>query len=133
MMIGGEERQRDASRHAADLLERLDDADGLFLRGPRQRADFLQTGDDARHLLDGAERGAIHRRHHHRRHDRRAPEPRREQLTEARPLERAVALALRPLRRLGQERADDDQRDRRRQPGHQRVAPGLMASHHGRK
>ena len=74
---------------------------------------FGQAGHDARHLLDGAERGRVDARHHHRRHDRRRAELRLEQLADARALERAGLLLLLPGRRLRQERPDEDQRQRR--------------------
>ena len=48
-------------------------------------------------------------------------------------LQRAGGLLLAPHRRLRQERADDDQRDRGNQPGHQRVAPRLVAASDGGK
>src|SRR5438132_6672952 len=95
----GEKREDEATRQSAKLLERLHDADHLLLRGTRERADVGETGDDAWHLLDGAERGGERARHHYRRDDRRRAEPRLEQFADARPLERAVQLLLPPGRR----------------------------------
>ncbi len=75
---------RNASSHAtgeaAELLERLHGADGLFLRRTRQGPHLGQTGDDARRLLDRAEGGRVGAGHHHRRDDRGAAELRPEEL-----------------------------------------------------
>ena len=49
-----------------------------------------------------------------------------EELGEARTLERARRFLLAPGRRLRQERADHDQRDRGHDARHQRVAPGVV-------
>jgi hypothetical protein len=94
----GETGQHDTTGEASEFLKRLHAADGLFLRGARQRADLRETGHHARHLLDGTERGGVGARHHDRRHDRRPAKRRPEQFCKAGPLERAGRLLQLPGR-----------------------------------
>src|SRR5258708_813708 len=57
--VHGEEGQRDAAGQTAELLERLDLADGLLDRRARHRPHGRQPRHDARHLLNCSERRRI--------------------------------------------------------------------------
>ena len=123
-----EHREQEASRQPAEFLVGLHLARGLLDLRRRQHADFFDAGDDARHLLDGAEGRAVGEREHQRRHDGRAAKLRREQRGNRRPPQRARRLLLQPGRRFRQERPDQDQRQRRNDAGDQRVAPWRVAA-----
>ncbi len=99
----------------------------------RQGSQLGQAGHDARRLLDGAERRPIAARHHQRGDNRRRPELRLEQLGDARPLERAGLLLLKPGRRLREERPDHDERQRGDDARHGRVAPRFVSAQHRRQ
>ena len=86
---GREDGEEDPPGEPAELLKRLDAADRLLLRRAVERLHFRQPGDDARHLLNRAERRRVGARHHDRRHDRRPAELRLEERAKARALERA--------------------------------------------
>ncbi len=127
--------EEDASDEAAHLLHLGHVRRDTLLDRPRLRrrntlhhlADFRQSRDHLRNLLDRAERRAVGHRKHQRRHDRRPAELGREERRDARTLERACRLLLLPDRRLGQERTDEDERNRGNHAGHERVAPDARA------
>ena len=111
-------RQQDAPAEPAKLLERLHAADRLFLGGARQLPHVRQARDDARHLLDGAEGGRIHARHHDRRHDGRPAELGREQRREAGTPQRAGAL-------LGRQAGDSGRKGRIMMSGIAGITPEI--------
>ena len=129
----GQEREQPAPGEAADLLVELHARHRLLDRGALESLDLRQRRHHARHVLNGAEGRGVAARHHQGGDDRGAAQTGREDRRQRRSLERAGATCLEPARRLRQERTDDDQRDRRDDPRHQRVAPRLVPALHLRK
>ena len=106
-----------------DFALRLGFRDGFLAGLLRPGLHLGQAGHDLRHLLNRAEGDAERAGEPDRRDDRRPPQLGRKERGDARPLERARFALLRPDGRFGQERANEDQRNRRDQSRHQRVPP----------
>src|SRR5690606_5238297 len=92
----GEEGERETADETADLLGELHLVHSLLPRRPLELRDVGEPGDDARHVLERSEGGAVATCEENRRDDGRAPQMRREELGDARAREEALVPLLLP-------------------------------------
>ena len=125
-------RDGESARQPAEFLHGLRARGRLAALGCGKLPDFRKSRGDLRRLLHGPECGSIGAGEQQGGNDGAAAKLRPEEFGDARPLERSLGTPLLPLRRLRQEGANQHQRNRRSEAGHQCIAPCGMSRRRSR-